>query len=212
MSLCDASCPSHNTDSPCPALLKPPLPPWFVFFCAVCARGTCTRRRDTICTCIQEVPILHPPPNASVKRLLTRAVPEHWPLLPDVIPVTKIHPSHRILVICARSKLQVIRFSSTWWSQRLRCGRITLAFPHMRSCNKILTLEPVIGRRPGPLAVLKKLSQSLSSSVPKNVNVLLLAFNRVVNVAHVNVHCVHHLFPSQHGRDCACMFMLTVFH
>jgi hypothetical protein len=131
-----------------PLFPKPPLPPWFVFFCAVCARGTCTRSRDTICTCIQEVPILHPPPNASVKRLLTRAVPEHWPLLPDVIPVTKIHPSHRILVICARSKLQVIRFSSTWWSQRLLCGRITLAYPHLRSYKKILTLEPVIGRRP----------------------------------------------------------------
>jgi hypothetical protein len=97
--------------------------------------------------------------------------------------------------------------------EHLVVPEVTVRPYHSRfSCNKILTLEPVIGRRPGPLAVLKKLSQSLSSSVPKNVNVLLLAFNRVVNVAHVNVHCVHHLFPSQHGRDCACMFMLTVFH
>jgi hypothetical protein len=31
--------------------------------------------------------------------------------------------------------------------------------------------------------------------VLENVNVLLFAFNRVVNVAHVHVHGVHHLFP-----------------
>jgi len=30
--------------------------------------------------------------------------------------------------------------------------------------------------------------------VLENVNVLLFAFNRVVNVAHVHVHGVHHLF------------------
>jgi hypothetical protein len=38
-------------------------------------------------------------------------------------------------------------------------------------------------------------------SVPKNVNVFLLVFKRVVNVAHVHVHCVHHLVPGQHGRE-----------
>jgi hypothetical protein len=49
----------------------------------------------------------------------------------------------------------------------------------------------------------------------ENFNVLLFAFNRVVNVAHVHVHGVHHLFPhmcgSGAGRGRGANFFIIFF-
>jgi hypothetical protein len=41
----------------------------------------------------------------------------------------------------------------------------------------------------------------LLGSVIKNVNVLLFAFNRVENGAHVHVHGVHHLFSIVRNKN-----------
>ena len=61
-------------------------------------------------------------------------------------------------------------------------------------------------RGPAPVSLDSGEDPCPACSVPKNVNVFLLVFNRVVNVAHVHVHCVHHLFPGQHGRVCVHVY------